>query len=855
MATLLLQAAGAALGSVFGPVGAIVGRAAGALAGSVVDHALLAGGSTVRATHLATARIPGADEGTPINRVYGSTRVGGTMIWATRFEEQVTTERKGGKASGGTRVETFRYFANVAFGICEGEIACIRRIWADGKEVDQTTIEMRVYHGTGTQQPDPLIEAKQGAGNAPAYRGLAYVVFERLPLDAYGNRIPLLQFEVVRPVGALENQLKAVCIIPGATEHGYQPVAVSEQSGAGSARLLNRNTLQGTTDWQVSIDELMALCPNLERVALVVSWFGTDLRAGECRIVPGVETAARNGESKAWSVSGISRGSAHVVSGSSGAPAYGGTPDDNAVFAAIADLKARGLEVYLYPFLMMDIPSDNSLPDPFSSGVQPAYPWRGRITCFPVTGRPDSVDRTAAARGQVDAFVGTARAADFHLSGQQVTYVGNGEGYRRFILHYAQLARASGGVDGFLLGSELRGLTSVRDETDRFPFVDALVELAVDVKALLPTARLTYGADWSEYFGFHPQDGSGDVYFNLDPLWASSAIDAVGIDNYMPLADWRDEDLSEANPDGFRSAEDGAAMAAAISAGEGFDWYYASETDRLARIRTMITDGLAAKPWTFRYKDIGGWWSNLHYDRVGGVERAAPSAWQPASKPVWFTELGCAAVDKGANQPNIFVDPKSRESGLPYFSSGMRADSMQRRFLEAHHARWSADAASTGMVDTAHLFVWCWDARPYPAFPQETSTWSDGANWTTGHWLNGRLGAGTLADVIAAILRDQGFADFDVADVAGDLTGYVHGDVVSARSLIEPLLQAFAIDVFEDAGTLHFRSRGRASLPPVAVETFVDVEDEPLWRETRGHDSDFAAEAVLTFYDPPRIGL
>ena len=57
---------------------------------------------------------------------------------------------------------------------------------------------MRVYRGTTTSCADPLIEAKQGAGNAPAYRGLAYVVFERLPLDSYGNRIPLLQFEVVR---------------------------------------------------------------------------------------------------------------------------------------------------------------------------------------------------------------------------------------------------------------------------------------------------------------------------------------------------------------------------------------------------------------------------------------------------------------------------------------------------------------------------------------------------------------------------------------------------------------------------------------------------------------------------------
>ena len=49
---------------------------------------------------------------------------------------------------------------------------------------------------------------------------------------------------------------------------------------------------------------------------------------------------------------------------------------------------------------------------------------------------------------------------------------------------------------------------------------------------------LTYAADWSEYSGYQP--GGGEKFFHLDPLWASDDIDAVGIDNYMPLADWRD---------------------------------------------------------------------------------------------------------------------------------------------------------------------------------------------------------------------------------------------------------------------------------------------------------------------------
>lgn len=706
----------------------------------------------------------------------------------------------------------------------------VRRVWADGRELDLSAIEMRFYPGSETQLPDPLIEAKQGAGNAPAFRGLAYVVFERLPLDTYGNRIPLMQFEVVRPVGRLEKAIRAITVIPGATEHGYATVQVSERTGIGQSRIMNRNGLTAATDWQAAIDELQALCPNLESVALVVSWFGTDMRVGECRILPGVEVDGRDGETMPWSVAGLSRGEARLVSHHGGGPAYGGTPNDESVLQAIADLKARGLRVCLYPFVMMDVPVGNGLADPYGKSEQDAYAWRGRITCFPAPGRAGSADRSAGARTQVSAFCN------------------RDEGYRRMVLHYAALAARAGGVDAFLIGSELRGLTALRDENDAFPFVEELVRLAGDVRAVMgPAVKLTYAADWSEYFGHQPADGSGDVFFHLDPLWASPDIDAVGIDNYMPLSDWRDEDAANGSPDGMTGPDDAAAFRYAITAGEGFDWYYFSNADRAARRRTPITDGLKGKPWVFRYKDIRNWWGNLHHDRVRGVEKSTPTAWVPGSKPIWFTELGCPAVDKSATRPNVFPDPKSAENAFPYFSRRSRADSQQRRFLEAHLDHWREAAA---MVDADRVYLWTWDARPFPAFPQNGAAWSDGANWRTGHWLNGRLGTATLADTIAAILTDHGFSAFDVSAVSGDLTGYVQGDVTSARNLLEPLMAAFQVDVAEDGGTLRFRSRNTAVLPVRDIAVLADLEDEPLWSESRGHDSDFAAEAVLTSFNP-----
>ena len=89
--------------------------------------------------------------------------------------------------------------------------------------------------------------------------------------------------------------------------------------------------------------------------------------------------------------------------------------------------------------------------------------------------------------------------------------------------------------------------------------------------------------------------------------------------------------------------------------------------DRAAQARTPITDGAYGKPWVFRYKDLASWWSNPHYDRAGGVESGAPTAWVPESKPIWFTELGCPAVDKGAEPAERLPRPeigRSRRSRI-----------------------------------------------------------------------------------------------------------------------------------------------------------------------------------------------
>ena len=492
--------------------------------------------------------------------------------------------------------------------------------------------------------------------------------------------------------------MRAVTLIPASGEFAYATDVVRREVGDNTSPE-NVNAEAHAADIVIALDRLQACAPKVESVSLVVAWFGDDLRAGHCRIRPGVEVGAKTTTPENWSVNGVGRGSAHLVSrDAQGRPAYGGTPSDNAVVQAIRELKARGYRVTFYPFILMDVPADNDLPDPYSDNAastgQPTYPWRGRITCSPAAGYAGSADKSAAAGTQVAAFFGDAQPSDFDVDDERVEWDGDPDdwGLRRMILHYAHLCAAAGGVDAFLIGSELRGITQVRSGASTYPAVAELVDLAADVRSILGSGtKLSYAADWSEYFDHHPQDGSGDVFFHLDPLWADEAIDFVGIDNYMPLADWRDG-LEHLDAESADAISDLDYLRSNVEGGEGYDWFYASAADREAQVRTPITDGAHGRPWVFRYKDIRSWWSNPHRNRPGGVESGAPTAWVPESKPIRFTEIGCPAVDRGPNQPNVFYDPKSAESFLPYFSRGWRDDAVQRRFLEAVLGYWGEPA-------------------------------------------------------------------------------------------------------------------------------------------------------------------
>jgi hypothetical protein len=228
MATLVLGVVGRAL---LGPFGGL----AGGLLGMVADRQLM--GSRRDGARLANPEIQAASYGEPIPVVAGRMRVAGNVIWSSGINE--TAVRTGGgkrqPAGAGTS-----HAASFAVLLCAGPIEGIGRVWADGRLIRDAAgqwtqnVTMRLHAGSEGQRPDPLIAAAETA--APAFRGLAYVVFEALALAEFGNRLPNLAFEINpdAPEQALGSAMAALAARAGVdlSTHSSFPMVTGLYAGS-----------------------------------------------------------------------------------------------------------------------------------------------------------------------------------------------------------------------------------------------------------------------------------------------------------------------------------------------------------------------------------------------------------------------------------------------------------------------------------------------------------------------------------------------------------------------------------------------------------------------------------------------
>ncbi len=466
-----------------------------------------------------------------------------------------------------------------------------------------------------------------------------------------------------------------VHLLPSTGEFAYDTIsAVGFQRGASglnNATILNffSSSAGAPTDYTNAITQFQAEHPECTTVSLVIAWFFNSEDASSCNVYPSTnfilgefeqwtdgEFAPTN-----WKVSGLTEqdfpGLIPLPSlpGSTGF-VYGGTPSDPSVVRCIRDLKSRGFKVVFYPFLL---------------GTSAGFPWRGRIT--------SPGDLTQTATNDVATFMGNATVDNFIRDQTNLTVGYSGFlfdwTFRRMILHYANLCVVAGGVNLFVVGSELRGLETLRgpawtkpgtidgngNATWDYPMVAQVSLLANDVRSIFDSAGLTknqsslenlitYSADWSSWMGWQHADASGQ-WPHLDQLWANPNIDFVSFDNYMPLTDWttgsggldaanwKEKKFSGAWPPGPTQLN-GLGLSGPpsiyampylkgnIEGGQYFDWFY-SDSNNLGRgldprgtdLQVSLPEGDRLAQARSGYfpnqeilanKQLRWWWNNNH---------------------------------------------------------------------------------------------------------------------------------------------------------------------------------------------------------------------------------------------------
>lgn len=177
-----------------GPAGAQWGWMIGSAVGGVVDPERIEG------PRLGEARTQTSSDGVPLIYGYGDFPCAGNVTWVDEVKEHRNKE----SSKGGPEQITYTYTISYMVVVCKGEISGFKLVRRNGKivydartdaeltalgytsqEISETRAAQAsflqratLYYGTDTQMPDPTMVAVKGAGNVPAYTGVAYIVMK-----------------------------------------------------------------------------------------------------------------------------------------------------------------------------------------------------------------------------------------------------------------------------------------------------------------------------------------------------------------------------------------------------------------------------------------------------------------------------------------------------------------------------------------------------------------------------------------------------------------------------------------------------------------------------------------------------
>lgn len=211
----------------------MLGAAIGGAIGGAIDPPK---GPKIEGPRLNDLNVQTATLGVQIPTIKGTVATFGNIFWVenNKLKETKKTEEQGGKGGGGgAETTTYSYSATFALGLCLGPVDSIGKIWCSGKLIADftdsslpgiqatnvtgwgktafgsmiTTLkvfnpegtgngEIHFYNGGPEQQPNARMQAALGVANTPAFRGLAYLVFEDFQLADFGNSLMGAQFKV-----------------------------------------------------------------------------------------------------------------------------------------------------------------------------------------------------------------------------------------------------------------------------------------------------------------------------------------------------------------------------------------------------------------------------------------------------------------------------------------------------------------------------------------------------------------------------------------------------------------------------------------------------------------------------------
>lgn len=230
--------------------------------------------------------------------VFGADKLLGNVFWYSGFDEKTTTI--GGEIYSYTTV-------SFALGISEGEINGVLRMWLGDKVLmdntqdvdvnneavpgadgfiagnvvnlidsdsplaalpdDEKNTIISVFNGSGTQLPEGIIVDKEGYASTPAYRGVAYVLFENFVIT--DGTIPNISVEITANTQNLYPRVYGELPIPQTyfdTTFGdqvvydpsYQLVHLAARDGSGSGTVpngtgfstFNANTLEHISSFE-----------------------------------------------------------------------------------------------------------------------------------------------------------------------------------------------------------------------------------------------------------------------------------------------------------------------------------------------------------------------------------------------------------------------------------------------------------------------------------------------------------------------------------------------------------------------------------------------------------------------------